>query len=188
MIGGSMLLRGLGTITFLIGDVPPTPVTVDQDADLIGRLEIELAPDADAGFGETLLLIDIAGARTNQFNNAHEGFTLATTAGGIDLVLTYAAGDGNDIGLIGLLAGDVDGDGSVGVEDLDLILANWGSFVGAYNRAGGDLSGDGVVGEEDLQGVLEYWGSDAPPTPTIPEPTSLLLFGLGVLAVSRVRR
>jgi len=73
--------------------------------------------------------------------------------------------------------GDITGDGFVGIEDLDFILANWGQTVLITSLRDGDISGDGVVGRDDLDVVLANWGSGVPPEFSIPEPASALLLG-----------
>ncbi len=56
--------------------------------------------------------------------------------------------------------GDLDGDGFVGLGDLNIILQNW-------NRAGqgvaGDTDADGFVGLGDLDVVLNNWNAGTPP-------------------------
>jgi Trypsin/PEP-CTERM motif len=55
----------------------------------------------------------------------------------------------------------------------------------------GDINGDGFVGIEDLNIVLGHWNVGTPPsvgTPTIPEPASLSLLGLGSMALLRRSR
>ncbi len=57
------------------------------------------------------------------------------------------------------LAGDLNGDGFVGQDDLNLILSRWGQSATAGNWLLGDPSGDGFVGQDDLNAVLGNWGS-----------------------------
>ena len=83
------------------------------------------------------------------------------------------------------LLGDITGDGFVGAEDLDILIANWGDMVGARAASSGDLSGDGVVGQADLNIVLGAWGDGNPPDVNVPEPGTLALFGIGLLAWGR---
>ena len=49
--------------------------------------------------------------------------------------------------------GDLSGDGSVGGEDVGLLLALWGT-----NDATADLDGDGTVGGGDVGLLLSGWG------------------------------
>ncbi len=87
----------------------------------------------------------------------------------------------------GFLAGDLNGDGFVGVEDLDILLANWGSSVAASNLTLGDASGDGWVNQVDLDIVLNHWGDGIAPR-NVPEPGGASLLALGAIAVLRRRR
>jgi hypothetical protein len=74
-----------------------------------------------------------------------------------------------------VLIGDLDGDGFVGIGDLNIVLGAWNQNVGAGAPA--DPSGDGFVGIEDLNLVLGNWNAGTPPVAgvDIPEPSSLLL-------------
>ncbi|MEM9415672.1 MAG: M14 family zinc carboxypeptidase [Planctomycetota bacterium] len=85
------------------------------------------------------------------------------------------------------LAGDATGDDFVGVEDLDLLLANWtapGTNVNAGVFDEGDFTGDGLVNSADLQLVLSNWSLGTPPT-NIPEPGTLALLMFGSLLLRR---
>lgn len=93
-----------------------------------------------------------------------------------------------DFELAPFVAGDLTGDGFVGVDDLDLLLANWGQSVAAHNRALGDPSGDGLVGQADMELVLANWGGGNLPGVNIPEPGTLALIGLGVWVCRPHRR
>jgi hypothetical protein len=61
------------------------------------------------------------------------------------------------------LAGDLTGDGFVGIEDLNTVLGNWNQNVASGNLAQGDASGDGFVGIEDLNTVLGNWNATLEP-------------------------
>ncbi|MDP7069836.1 MAG: dockerin type I domain-containing protein, partial [Phycisphaerales bacterium] len=50
-------------------------------------------------------------------------------------------------------AGDVDGSGFVGTDDLLAVIADWGA---AGSPA--DVNGDGTVGTDDLLAVIAAWG------------------------------
>ncbi|MDZ4818136.1 MAG: phosphodiester glycosidase family protein [Planctomycetota bacterium] len=87
-----------------------------------------------------------------------------------------------------LLYGDLDGDGFVGQNDLNKVLARWGTNVSSGNWVLGDPSGDGFVGQDDLNQVLGNWGQGTPLVEAVPEPTTWLLMclaGVGLLAMRR---
>ncbi len=96
----------------------------------------------------------------------------------------------NLIQLVVPIVGDLDGDGFVGITDLNIVLGVWNTNVPAGNLLAGDPSGDGFVGIEDLNVVLGNWnaGTLPPPGSVIPEPGTLGVFGLGVLGLIRRRR
>lgn len=52
--------------------------------------------------------------------------------------------------------GDCDADLYVDVNDLNIVLSNWGRSVAPGSN--GDLSEDGVIGVDDLNTVLSNWG------------------------------
>jgi len=87
------------------------------------------------------------------------------------------------------LAGDLDGDGFVGIDDLNLVLGNWNQNVPPANPLA-DPSGDGFVGIDDLNEVLGNWNAGAPPNTTahIPEPGILACLSLGALSLTRRSR
>ncbi|MEZ6192939.1 MAG: family 10 glycosylhydrolase [Phycisphaerales bacterium] len=58
--------------------------------------------------------------------------------------------------------GDLDGDGFVGISDLNLILGNWNQNVTPGDVLMGDVSGDGFVGIDDLNLVLGNWNAGTP--------------------------
>jgi len=91
------------------------------------------------------------------------------------------------------LAGDLDNDGFVGVDDLNLVLNNWNQQVPARDPLKGDPNGDGFVGIDDLNIILANWNNGTPPgappdaSANIPEPGTLLLLGAGVLILTKRR-
>ena len=82
------------------------------------------------------------------------------------------------------LAGDVNGDGFIGGDDLTVILENWGQSV--TGREEGDLNGDLFVGGDDYSEVLTHWGTGVglgAVLASVPEPTVLLLLSFAWAAV-----
>jgi hypothetical protein len=86
------------------------------------------------------------------------------------------------------LEGDLDGDGFVGINDLNIVLGNWNQNVPPANPLA-DPSGDGFVGIADLNLVLGNWNAGTPPAEgaAIPEPGTLALLTLGCVAMLRRR-
>ena len=99
------------------------------------------------------------------------------------------------IGLSGIadiptpLQGDLDGDGFVGIFDLNIVLAHWNQSVPPADPAA-DPSGDNFVGIDDLNEVLGNWNASAPPSTAsnIPEPASITLLGFAGLAMLKRAR
>ena len=87
------------------------------------------------------------------------------------------------------LDGDLDGDGFVGIDDLNIVLGNWNQSVPPANPLA-DPSGDGFVGIDDLNLVLGNWNAGTPPSDiaTIPEPASGLLMAAASVVFTRQRR
>jgi carbohydrate binding protein with CBM25 domain len=85
--------------------------------------------------------------------------------------------------------GDLNGDGFVGVDDLNLVLAAWNQNVTPGDTLAGDWTGDGFVGVDDLNAVLINWNAGTPPpieaTDTVPEPGTVAVWGLLGLGLLR---
>jgi hypothetical protein len=89
--------------------------------------------------------------------------------------------------LVAGLDGDLDGDGFVGINDLNIVLGNWNQNVPPGDPLA-DPTGDGFVGIADLNIVLGNWNAGTPPTQgsAVPEPASMVLVSLlGGLALMR---
>lgn len=122
------------------------------------------------------------------------GYSAFNDAGQLAYRLTFLDGVGSEssglfVATIESLLGDITGDGFVGVDDLDILLANWGENVGMGFGAiaSGDLSRDGVVGQADLDIVLGAWGTGTPPNTNIPEPGTLAMLAAGAGALLKRR-
>jgi len=85
--------------------------------------------------------------------------------------------------------GDLDGDGFVGITDLNIVLGAWNQNVPPVDAAA-DPSGDLFIGIEDLNMVLGNWNAGTPPPPldsAVPEPASMILLTVGGMACLRRR-
>lgn len=88
------------------------------------------------------------------------------------------------------ILGDIDGDGFVGLTDINFVLSHWNQNVTPGDETMGDLTNDGFVGITDLNVVLSNWNAGSPPLPPaagiaiVPEPagaTLMLVFATTVL-------
>lgn len=82
---------------------------------------------------------------------------------------------------------DLNDDGFIGIDDLDIILASWGDTIPAGTA--GDVDMDGQVDQADLNMVLARWGTGSFANASVPEPASALsLGGLMMLGMRRGAR
>lgn len=100
--------------------------------------------------GDEFTIAEIGGLAAGQFAGLADG-DLVGNFGGIDLYITYAGGDGNDVVLTtddpNVLLGDVNMDGAVNLLDVDPFIALLSS--GQY-QAEADINQDGVVNLLDV--------------------------------------
>ncbi len=82
--------------------------------------------------------------RSLLFATAENSVVPFDTNAAVDIFVTRLAG----------LPGDLNGDASVGPEDLAILLGAWGPALGSVAA---DLDGDGVVGPADLARLLGAW-------------------------------
>ena len=90
----------------------------------------------------------------------------------------------------GNLEGDLNRDGFVGLDDLDIVLGDWNLTVPPGNQLA-DPSGDGYIGLDDLDAVLGNWNAGVPSSASaqIPEPGTLLaILGAGLFINPRRAR
>ena len=83
------------------------------------------------------------------------------------------------------LAGDLDGDGSVGFPDFLLLSNAFGNAVDPPG-SGADIDGDGTVAFGDFLILSNNFGQSA--AASVPEPSAWLLMGIAVLAFGKLRR
>ncbi len=113
---------------------------------------------------------------------------------GLDLrvLSSIELGTLQDIGytlLVTDLTGDLDGDGFVGITDLNIVLGAWNQNVPPGDPLA-DPSGDNFVGIEDLNIVLGNWNAGTPPGTgaNVPEPSAVSLLLVGITMSLNRRR
>jgi hypothetical protein len=57
-----------------------------------------------------------------------------------------------------LIPGDVTGDGAVNVDDLVMVIVNWGKCPPPPATCSADVNDDGAVDVDDLVVVIPNWG------------------------------
>ena len=152
----------------------------DNDADLSGWFDV--TPEGDA--------IDLADAIDNQGDPVNlSGIAYVRLRSVSDSVLPFGSFLVSDVDYLEALAleGDGNGDGFVGLTDLDAVLSHWNQTVASGQMALGDYTGDGYVGLSDLDVVLAGWNAGIPPSGLpAPEPgTALILSCVLGLALRR---
>ncbi len=164
----------------------------DQEADAAGLGWVEAGGSSVTQLAE-LNLTDAITLAANESVSLGDAFDTSVFGSGIDGDLTFRYGvpDRSALGYgvvtyVTSIPGDLDGDGFVGLSDLDLILNNWNMTIPEGNPAA-DPSGDDFVGLDDLDIVLNNWNAGTPPSVAVPEPASLMMGLLGTCVLIRRR-
>ena len=92
----------------------------------------------------------------------------------------------NVLTVTGLLPGDLDANGDVAFTDFLMLSNNFGQQVGSY--ADGDIDCSGKVDFADFLVLSANFGKRSGSTSAVPEPSGLMLLGLGVLLLKAARR
>ena len=192
-VDGDVVLQNSTTVTFDIaanGITDLLSIAGNLTAD--GTLEVLLdAAAPDLSLGDSFDLFDFASA-----NGAFSDYLLPTLTAG----LYWDTSDILNTGVIQVvdtlvLPGDLNGDGYVGLDDLQPILDHWNQTVTPGDASMGDIAGpggsgpDGYVGLDDLQPVLDHWNEGTLPAQgtNIPEPAGVGILALGTMAIIRRR-
>ena len=164
---------GGAVLAFGVDAVGTSMLDVAGAADLAGAtIDMELfagfMPTANQAF-DLLTAANMTGTSVLDAGDAGE-WSLSVVAGGNGQILRAIYNGG--------LSGDLNGDGYVGLDDLQPILDHWNQSVTVGDASMGDIAGpggsgpDGYVGLDDLQPVLDHWNEGTPPpgVADIPEP------------------
>jgi T5SS/PEP-CTERM-associated repeat protein len=171
-VAGAYTQTANGALNLTLFNIFPTLGALNMlgDAELDGTLSITL--QTIPSLGDSFKIIS-ANNITGQFSN------VVGTDIGNDLILkvVYQTDAVLVEAINAAIPGDLDGDGFVGINDLNLILTNWNQTV-PPGDAIADANGDNFIGIADLNAVLGNWNAGTPPTDqaNIPEPTTLILF------------
>jgi hypothetical protein len=119
--------------------------------------------------------------RPSSFNDAGQLVFKLTFTNGVKGIYVATIPPG-----VVVLPGDLNGDGFVGIVDLNIVLGAWNQSVPPGDPLA-DPSGDGFVGIADLNVVLGNWNAGVPPavSATIPEPGTLAVFAVAGLVMLR---
>jgi uncharacterized membrane protein len=98
---------------------------------------------------------------------------------------TNASGQERAFLLTALLPGDANLDGTVDINDLTIVLANYGQTGTTWTQ--GEFTGDGTVDINDLTIVLAHYGeplgSSGAGLSAVPEPSSIVLLAAGLVGI-----
>ena len=200
---GSVNVGGVIDAAFDLSNLEQTPVfTADLDLD-----SIDGTGDTAALWTNLAAFSGLEAGLSNAFlasfdTSAPGDFSAAYTLSLSDQDLPGATGQTLTLQLIGQvlaasLPGDLNGDGYVGLDDLQFILDHWNQNVTLGDPLLGDVTGpggvpDGYVGLDDLQIILDHWNTGTPspgqPQTNIPEPASAAMLLLTAAACLNQRR
>ncbi|MHC4079924.1 MAG: sulfatase-like hydrolase/transferase, partial [Planctomycetota bacterium] len=177
-------LEGGGTVqgtTDSNGTIRPgSPVgtlTVDGSLTTTGTLEIEVANADPGGFDAMVvtgnatiggtLAVTLLDGYVAQIGDTFEILTAQAVSGAFSATalpdLSPLLGwdvvqDADSVTLLVIKLGDIDGDGSVNIDDFLAMLAAWGPCPAPPDPCPADLDGDGSVGITDFLILLANWG------------------------------
>jgi hypothetical protein len=163
-------------------------ITVDPDSSIVGD---EMVREIDGGSNFLSMSEMTAHFGLGVAAGTVDSITIRWPSG-IQQMFFNVAANTELLAVEAYLAGDLNGDGFVGIADLNIVLGNWNQNVTPGYHIWGDPSGDGFVGIEDLNEVLGNWNAGTPPpvfATDIPEPGSVavLLLALVPVGVKRFR-
>lgn len=135
-------------------------VEISQTARLGGKLILSLSRNAKLHVGDTFHILT-AGVVEQTFDEIDvsllpPGVSFDVQYGPTEVVLEVLTAPE-------ILDGDINYDGFVGQDDMDVVLEHWGASVDSGDWMSGDISGDGFVGQADLDSVLDDWGKGTLP-------------------------
>jgi hypothetical protein len=176
--GGDVVFGAVATLEAELGGTTPGSefdvLNVMGDVTLGGTLDVSLLNPFSLSAGQSFEIIDVGGTLSGTFLGLPEG-GLVDNFGGMNLLITYTGGDGNDVTLLSALPGDFDIDGDV--DGFDFLAWQRGESLNSLSQA--DLA--------DWQANYGTVASLSANSASVPEPTAglMLLFGLMTLRLHR---
>lgn len=154
-------------------------IAIAGDATLAGTLALEFG-DLTLSPGTSIEILDVAGVLSGTFDGLADG-TVVGNFSGLDLLIDYQGGDGNDVVLRTVAAplpGDFNNDGRVDLADYTV----WRDNLGAASESPINNNGDGLAGVDaaDYAVWKTSFGNPAAAqltnaTAAVPEPGTLCL-------------
>ncbi len=188
---GTLAFGNTGQFSVELGGLLPGDeydrLTVLGDVTLDGTLNASLINGYAPAVGDCFDVLITNGTLTGTFSTVNlpagpgEGFSIYYGSNYVRITVLR-------------LNGDLNGDGYIGLTDLDIVLNNWNQNVTPGDYLAGDPSGDGYVGLDDLDWVLLNWNNGTQfPTPpavdvSVPEPTTIMLLLAGMIGAVRCKR
>ena len=154
-------------------------LNIAGEMDLGGTLSISLLGGYVPNLGDSFQVL-VAASRVGEFSS----ILGADLGGNLIFDVLYGLNDVTLQVISTLLEGDLNGDGFVGIADLNIVLGAWNQTVPPGDPLA-DPTGDGFVGIADLNVVLGNWNAGTPPSveasANVPEPGTVGLLMVGVL-------
>ena len=169
-------------------DLAGTQAIVEHDqsiicgeAELGGTLDVQILTNTpqvyEPAWGDRFDLL----IATQRVVGTFDTVRLPTLESRLDWNLVYGQ---HSVRLEVVLAGDLNGDGSVDAADASILFTNWGDVPPGDPIA--DINGDGLVDAADAAEVFANWTGDG--AASVPEPSSAPLILSALIALIRRRR
>ena len=192
---GTLTFGATGSLTAELGGLTAGAeydrLAVLGNVALAGTLDASILGGFSPAIGNTFDILVTSGTLTGTFDTVNlpaapgEGFSIFYGPNFVRLTVLR-------------LTGDLNGDGFIGITDLNIVLGNWNQNVTPGDFSQGDPTGDGFVGIADLNEILGNWnaGTPFPSAPTlppavaaaVPEPASATILALGAWGLTRRKR